>query len=67
MTVQKQIASYMRTLAEKAAKNGLYENFGDKEVRKLRDRSDVDPFGTDEQRNNSALVSEFERWCMNYC
>lgn len=56
-----------KKLIDKANEGGLYENFGQNEVRKLKDKfidlSDYSP-----QMNNSReLIDSFDNWCMNYC
>jgi len=58
------IGKAKKKLIDKAAKNGLTENFGEAEVRKLLDQ--CDPYGTPEQRVIHSMVQEFEKWTMNY-
>jgi hypothetical protein len=53
-----------KKLIDKAAKQGLTENFGEAEVRKLLDQ--CDPYGAPEQRVIHSMVQEFENWTMNY-
>jgi len=57
-----------RTKLIKIAKSkGLYENFGQKEVRKLEDKYiNLSDYST-EMNNNRQLVQSFNEWCINYC
>jgi hypothetical protein len=55
MNAQKDIQKEKTKLIAKAKKTGIYENFGQKEVRKLEDR-----YGrTDE-------IADFDNWAMNF-
>ena len=54
-------------LMKKVKKSGLYENFGQNEVRKLEDKFiDISDY-TDEMNTNRRLIQLFEEWCRNYC
>lgn len=53
-------------LIARAKQSGLYENFGEKEVRKLLDDPLCDPFGSPEQRDNHRAVTEFDNWVQTY-
>ena len=54
-------------LVEKVKKSGLYENFGQTEVRKLEDKFiDISDY-TDEMNTNRFLIESFNGWCVNYC
>lgn len=56
------IAKAKRKLVKKVKEKGLiYENFGQKEVRQLRDKY-FDYFFKEEGQ----LINEFDDWCMNY-
>lgn len=50
-------------LINKAIKNGLYENFGEKESRKLRDK-----YGAYRYKSQSIdkTLDEFDNWRMNF-
>ena len=57
-----------RTKLIKIAKSkGLYENFGQKEVRKLEDKYIDSSDYSEEMNKNRRLIQMFEEWCMNYC
>ena len=53
--MQKEIDKAKQSLINKAKSKGLYENFGQKEVRKLQDK-----FGYTKE------VAEFDEWASNY-
>lgn len=55
MTVYNEIVKYKQALIKKAKSKGLYENFGQSEVNKLKAK-----YGW------LGLIVEFESWCMNY-
>ncbi len=60
--VRKRIEQYRRNLRARAKRRGLYENFGQNEVRKL-----YDEFGevqTDPEIRR--MMWEFDDWCGNY-
>ena len=62
----REIIAIKRKLVEDVKKNGLYENFGQKEVRRLRDKY-TDPSRYDEgMRYRRALIIAFNNWCINY-
>lgn len=65
--VDKVIAKEKQILIDKAKKKGLYEDFGEKEVRRLEDTF-VDSSDYSLDMNNIRLkITRFEYWCMNYC
>jgi hypothetical protein len=55
-------------LFDKARRQGLYENFGQKEVNELRDKYDYNTliYGTEKQRQQAELIDSFDIWCMNF-
>lgn len=52
MKLETEIKSLQNKLIWKARKKGLYENFGDKEVRDLKDK-----YGANDK------IDEFAKWC----
>ena len=53
-------------LIKVAKSKGLYENFGQKEVRALEDKY-IDLSDYSEAMNkNRRLIQMFDEWCMNY-
>ena len=57
--LKKDINKYRKNLILKAKKKGLYENFGQKEVRKLKDKYDFF------DRSLGDLILDFDKWAMN--
>ena len=66
MIIQTAIAKEQDKLINKVRTKGLYENFGQREVRKLEDRFIRSESYTDEMNNNRLLIEGFNEWCMNY-
>jgi hypothetical protein len=66
MILQKAIAKEQDKLINKVRTKGLYENFGQREVRKLEDRFINSSSYTDEMNMNRLLIEGFNEWCMNY-
>jgi hypothetical protein len=61
--LKKDIEKYKNNLILKAKKKGLYENFGDKEVRALKDKYPTGYMGA--ERENMDLIQEFNKWAMS--
>jgi len=68
MTIRTDIARAKRRLVAKAKTRGMWENFGDREVRKLKDKHDYLSlrYGCAEDRAKAALLEDFDNWCLNY-
>ena len=60
--VTKDIARLKKLLIAKAKKKGLYENFGQNEVRKLKDKFTTGYMG--EERINMDEIQRFSDWAM---
>lgn len=66
MNINKAITKEQNKLIKIAKSKGLYENFGQKEVRKLEDKFiDISDY-TDEMNKKRRLIELFNEWCMNY-
>jgi hypothetical protein len=60
------ISRAKEALTKKAKKNGIYENFGQKEVREIKDKFiDISDYSPDMNMNRDKLKN-FDNWCMNY-
>ena len=67
MKIETAIANAKKKLIAKASKSGLYENFGEKEIRSIEDKYiDISCY-TGEMNNRRLALSLFFDWCMNYC
>ena len=53
-------------LIKRAKKDGIYENFGQEEVKAIRDKFTNYGDYSAENRKNASKVFNFECWCMNY-
>jgi len=58
--LKKDITKYIKALKIKAKAKGLYENFGQKEVRKLKDK--YDGFNKEVYQ----LILNFDIWAMHF-
>ena len=66
MNILKEINKEKKKLIAKAKKSGLYENFGQKEVDKLRKKYiDISSY-TDEMNYNRKLLTGFDCWCQGF-
>jgi len=68
MKTGKWIEHIKNSLIKKAKTKGLYENFGDKEIRALRDKFDYFDlqYGTEQERREAKMIDDFAEWCMDY-
>ena len=51
--------NFKRTMIEKAQKNGIYENFGQKEIKELKEK-----YAFDSQKEE--IIKELEEWANNF-
>jgi len=66
MSLEKEIEKVKNKLIKKAKSKGLYENFGQNEVRKLEDKHLNSSDYTDEMNKKRNLIQSFDEWCMNF-
>ena len=68
MTLSRDIHNTRKRLIAKWKRYGAYENFGQKEVRYLRDKHHWLEliYGSPEEREQAQLIDSFDDWCMNY-
>jgi hypothetical protein len=64
--VRSTISRVKKQLMQKWAKKGGYENFGQKELRNLKDKFKENPYGSPEERQISQMLSSFDNWAKNY-
>ena len=69
MTINTAVQRETKKLIIKAKETGIYENFGQTEVRKLKDKFNYLSliYGSPEQRQQAKGIEDFDNWCMNYC
>lgn len=66
MNIDRALTTEQNKLIKKAKSKGLYENFGQKEVRKLEDKFINSSDYSEEMNKNRRLIQIFDEWCMNY-
>lgn len=60
------ITKAKQKLVRQAKENGLWENFGQTEVNKLKDKYiDISKY-TDDMNAARAKIAKFNEWCMNF-
>lgn len=66
MTVYNDIHRQKAKLIQQAKTKGVYENFGQREVRRLKDKYiDLSDYSLEMWQVRDA-ITEFDNWCMNY-
>jgi len=68
MKVSTAIQKEKSKLINKAKKDGIHENFGQKEVRKLKNKYGFSELAYDskEERQEALKIESFDNWCMNF-
>ena len=59
------ITGFQKQMIKKALKSGIGENFGQKELQKLKDKYGYNPFGTIKEREMAKLFDYLDNWLMN--
>jgi hypothetical protein len=65
VTIDQDIEKYKKSLLKKAKQKGLYENFGQNEVRKLEDKYKCNTDYSDKGRETWEKIQGFNKWCMS--
>ncbi len=67
-SVMSSIEKVKKSLILKAKSKGIYENFGQKEVRMLKDKFNYTSlvYGSPDERKIANLIDNFDEWCMDY-
>ena len=61
------IHNFKQKMEEKCTKRGIYENFGQKEIRDLKDRYHYDCYSLNPAVKEMArLIDKLNDWCMDY-
>lgn len=66
MNINDEIAGIKRSLIKKAKKKGIWENFGQKEIRKLQDKYTYTMCHNDPYHEIHRAVMSFEDWCISF-
>jgi hypothetical protein len=64
--VRSAISKVKKQLMRKWKQKGGYENFGQKELSKMRDKFDYNPYGSPDERQIAKMLDGFDNWAMNY-
>lgn len=60
------INNFKKTMIDKAKAKGIYENFGQTEIRKLKDKYGYNPYGSDKERDIARRIDSLDEWVMNF-
>jgi hypothetical protein len=68
LLLTREIQKTKKRLANRAKRNGLWENFGQKDVHKIKDKFDYHSlsYGSEEERTMAREIEVFNNWCMNF-
>lgn len=66
MKLETEIKNIKKRLIAKVKAKGIYENFGQNEVRKLKDKHINISDYTDEMNLKRGLIDELDEWSMSY-
>jgi hypothetical protein len=64
--VRSVIKRVQKQLSNKWKKKGGWENFGQKELRKMKDKFKYDPYGSPQERQIAKVLDDFDNWAVNY-
>lgn len=56
-----------RMMAKAVERGGIYENFGQDEIRELKDRYGYNPYGTEKERKIANQIDYLDIWCATFC
>ena len=60
------LKNFEKTMTEKARKNGICENFGQKEIMQLRERYGYNPYGNEKERRIANEIDRLSNWAANF-
>jgi hypothetical protein len=66
INIERVITREQDKLIKKAKTKGLYEDFGQREVRKLEEKFIDTSDYSEEMNENRRLIQMFNEWCMHY-
>jgi hypothetical protein len=64
--IRSAISKVKKQLMRKWKQKGGYENFGQKELDKMKSKFDYNPYGSSDERQISKMLDGFDNWAMNY-
>lgn len=67
-TLLNELRKTKQSLKSKAKKSGLYENFGQKEMRRIKDKYNYSDlvYGTTKERDMALMIDCLDDWCMDF-
>ena len=67
-SLRREIESIKQKLSRQAHDEGVYENFGQAEVRQLKDKHDYYSlvYGDQSDRERARAIDSFDEWAMSY-
>jgi len=60
------IGNFKAKMIVKAKRKGIYENFGQAEIRKLKESYHYNPYGDVKERRVASEIDQLDNWCMNF-
>ncbi len=60
------IKSFKQDMIKKAQTQGICENFGQKEIRNLKDKYNYNPYGNSIDRKIVGKIDELDNWIMSF-
>jgi len=60
------ISKIQKRIALKAIRNGICENFGQEEIRKLKEKHGYEWYGTENERKTAEEIDFLDNWCMKF-
>jgi len=61
------ISNFKKVMTAKVIKKGgVWENFGQKELAKLKDRVGYNPYGTEKERQTAKEIQSLNEWAMGF-
>jgi len=66
MNLRAAISKSKKQLENRTKKNGIYENFGQKEILRLEDTYINCSDYSERMNTNRAMLQNLNTWCMNY-
>ena len=58
--------NFKLVMKAKAEEGGLYENFGQNEISKLKDKYRYNPYGTEKERHTAHIIDGLDDWASNF-
>lgn len=60
------LSNFKEKMTAKAKKNGVYENFGQKEIHQLKERYGYNPYGSPKERKIADEIDRLDDWASSF-